>query len=74
MDTPFEFENQKGRVVYIRPVKAEDLPDEIKAQTNGRDELCAIHGANGEVIALAPDRKMALHFARLHEFAPVSLH
>lgn len=74
MNTPFELAGAKARIVYIRTVKAEDLPDEIRAQTNGLDELYAIHGADGQVLGLAPDRRLAFHYARANEFAPVSVH
>jgi hypothetical protein len=62
------------QIVYVRPVKTADLPEEIQAQTQGRDTLYAIHAASGEVLALVPDRRMAFVVARQNEFAPVSVH
>jgi hypothetical protein len=62
------------QIVYVRPVKTADLPEEIQAQSQGRDTLYAIHAASGEVLALVPDRKMAFVVARQNEMAPVSVH
>jgi hypothetical protein len=62
------------RIVYVRPVKTVDLPEEIQAQVAGRDQLYAIHADTGEVLALVPDRAQAFVVARQNEFAPVSVH
>jgi hypothetical protein len=71
----FPADEAKGKpIVYVRGIKTEDLPPEIRAQTNGRDRLYAIHAANGEVLALVGDRDQAFVVARRNEFAPVSVH
>lgn len=62
------------QIVYVRPVKTIDLPQEIQDQSQGRETLYAIHAASGEVLALVPDRRMAFVVARQNEFAPVSVH
>jgi hypothetical protein len=62
------------RIVYVREIRTADLPEEIQAQSQGRDTLYAIHASNGEVLALVPDRRMAFVVARQNEFAPVSVH
>ena len=68
-------ETPGGRqIVYVRPVKTSDLPEEIQAQSEGRDTLYAIHAVSGEVLALVADRRMAFLVARQNEFAPVSVH
>lgn len=62
------------KIVYVRPVKAADLPDEIRTQMGGKQELYAIHNANGERLALVGDRKMAFVLARQNDLAPVTVH
>jgi hypothetical protein len=66
----------EGRqIVYVRPVRTADLPQEIQAQSQGRETLYAIHAAaSGEVLALVPDRALAFVVARQNEMAPVSVH
>lgn len=62
------------RIVYIRPVRADTLPDEIRRQTGGIEELYAIHGPDGERLALVRDRAHAIVLARMNEYEPVSVH
>lgn len=69
------FPEQDGkRIVYVREVKAVDLPEEVRARTGGLDHLYAIHAEGGEVLALVADRDHAFVVARQNEFAPVSVH
>ena len=62
------------RIVYVREVKTADLPDEVRARTGGLDHLYAIHAADGEVLALVPDRTQAFVVARQNAMSPVSVH
>jgi hypothetical protein len=62
------------RIVYVREIKTADLPEEIRAQTAGRDHLYSIHAPSGEVLALVPDRNQAFLVARQNEYSPVSVH
>ncbi len=69
------FPEQDGkRIVYVREVKAADLPEEVRARTGGLDHLYAIHAEGGEVLALVADRDQAFVVARQNELAPVSVH
>ena len=61
------------RIVYVREVKTADLPEEIRAHTT-LDHLYAIHAANGQVLALVPERAQAFIVARQNELSPVSVH
>jgi hypothetical protein len=61
------------RIVYVREVKTADLPEEIRAHTT-LDHLYAIHAANGQVLALVPERAQAFVVARQNELSPVSVH
>lgn len=75
MDTKFDFtDNNADRIVYVRPVLAEDLPDEVRAQIGATKELYAVHNAQGERLALVKDRAMAFALARENDLAPVTVH
>lgn len=75
MDTTFDFGHENGRrIVYVRPVAVADLPDEVREQAQGLTTLYAVHGTDGERLALVADRGMAFYLARQHDMAPVSVH
>ncbi len=73
-DFPSFPEPTDKRIVYVREVKTADLPDAVRARTGGLDHLYAIHGVDGEVLALVPDRRQAFLVARQNEMSPVSVH
>jgi hypothetical protein len=75
MNTKFDFgDSGAERIVYVRPVSVADLPDEIRLQAEGLETLYAVHGANGERLALVADRKLAFALARQNDRTPVSVH
>jgi hypothetical protein len=75
MDTKFEGLPEEGeRIVYIRPVAAGDLPEEIRAQLPGVETIYAVHRPDGERLALVRDRGLAFLLARQNDLAPVSAH
>ena len=75
MNVKHEFSDvQNGNIVYIRRVETNSLPQEIQAQVPGIDSLYAVHGVDGERLALVRDRKLAFMLARQNELAPVSVH
>ena len=75
MDTKFDFTQlDQGRTVYVRPVAAEDLPDDVRAQVGGLKTLYALHNAEGERLALVKDRRLAFALARQNDLAPVTVH
>ena len=75
MNTPFNGLPQDGdRIVYVREVHVEDLPDEVREQVGELEVVYSVHGADGRQLALVADRKLAFHLAREHDFAPVSVH
>ncbi len=69
-DNPFT--DPKGQpIVYVREVSHEELPEELKgAETT----LYALHDADGNRLALAPDRGQAFVLARQNDLSPVSVH
>ena len=63
-----------GNVVYVRRVEMDSLPDEVREQAPGLEALYAVHGIDGERLALVRDRQMAFFLARQNELTPVSVH
>jgi hypothetical protein len=75
MDVKHElFPETEDRIVYVRPVKVTDLPDEIRAALVGTDQVYAVHSTDGERLALVRDRLMAFALARQNDLAPVNVH
>jgi len=79
MDTKYDIDNSinagAGRpIVYVRPVKADDLPDEVRAQLGGQETLYAVHSTKGERLAVVADRKTAFFLARENDMEPVTVH
>ncbi|MCV6597802.1 MAG: DUF1150 domain-containing protein [Mangrovicoccus sp.] len=69
--------NGGDKIVYVRPAVAEDLeglPDELREQAAELGDLQAVHGPDGQRLALVRDRKLAFSLARQHNFSPVSVH
>ncbi len=75
MDVRFEgLPESEDRIVYVREVSVEDLPEEIRPQVGGAKKLYAVHSAEGERLALVRDRNLAFVLARQNDFAPVAVH
>ena len=51
-----------------------ELPEEVREQAVGMEEIYAVHDAAGQRLALVRDRTMAFVLARQNDFAPVSVH
>ncbi|MCR8546784.1 DUF1150 domain-containing protein [Salipiger sp. P9] len=75
MNTKFEFKLPgEDRIVYVRPVAADDLPEDVQGQLGGLKTLYAVHSADGERLALVKDRQLAFVLARQNDLAPVTVH
>lgn len=75
MNEKFDFSPEaSGNTVYIRRVAMDTLPDEIRRQVPDVDALYAVHGIDGERLALVKDRDLAFVLARQNELSPVSVH
>ena len=64
----------EGNIVYIRPVAVRDLPREVRIQVPDLEQLYAVHGPDGERLALVRDRWMAFSLARDNALQPFSVH
>lgn len=75
MDTRYDFGADADRqIVYVRSVKVKDLPEELRQQAAGLEELYAVHAADGERLALVRDRSLAFILARQNDMNPVTVH
>ena len=74
MNTPFDFNQDGRRIVYVKEVNVADLPDEVQAEAGGRQQLYAVHDSEGQQIALVADRRLAFALARQNDLAPVAVH
>jgi hypothetical protein len=62
--------------VYVRPMQARDLADEIKGQIDVQPDtwLYAVHAANGVRVAIVDTRVGAFDGARAYGYEPLSVH
>jgi len=75
MDVKYEaLPDMDERIVYVRPVKAEDLPDDIRPQVEGVERLYAVHNEGGERLAVVRGRRLAFALARQNDLSPVNVH
>ena len=58
-------------IVYVREVTPEELPDALRGAT---ERLYGVHDAEGNRLALAPDRRVAFALARQNDMIPLSVH
>ena len=75
MNTPFTGLSQgKDRIVYVREVMVDDLPDAVREAVGPIETVFSVHGSDGQQLALVADRKLAFFLAREHDYMPVSVH
>ena len=73
MSDPFDKTDAAERIVYIRSVDTDEIPE---ARANGvtADHVYAIHDASGNRLAVLSDRGAAFIVARQNQLTPVSVH
>ena len=69
-DTPFAMKSDKA-IVYVREADRDALPDHLRTAPG---KVFAVHDAEGEVLALTQDRRVAFALARQNDLNPVSVH
>jgi len=74
MDTKFDLEKFGQGIVYVKPILAAELPEEMRERVGDLEELFSVHNADGEQLALVADRKLAFHLARENNMQPVTVH
>ena len=73
MNMKHHFPAVGGNTVYVRRLSLDSLPIEVRAQAPELDTLYAVHGLDGERLALVADRNLAFVLARQNELEPVSV-
>lgn len=68
------FDDQAGRIVYVKPILVADLPEGLREQAGDLTTIFAVHDAMGAQLALVADRKLAFALARQHDMRPVTVH
>ncbi len=58
-------------IVYVREVTPDELPDELRGATA---KFYGVHDAEGNRLALTPDRRVAFALARRNDMVPASVH
>lgn len=61
-------------LVYVRPVSAIELPEEIREKVADAGNLYAVHNSLGQRLALVNGRELAFVLARQNDLAPVNVH
>ena len=75
MDTEHTIKTDEGRpIVYVRPVRTDDLPQDLRDKMEGADTVYAVHSTEGERLALVQERNMAFVLARQNDMEPVTVH
>ncbi|MDO5529836.1 MAG: DUF1150 family protein [Paracoccus sp. (in: a-proteobacteria)] len=75
MNTKYEnLPAMDGNIVYIRRVERDQLPAEVTSQLADLDSVYALHGVDGERLALVTDRRTAFALAAQNELTAVSVH
>jgi hypothetical protein len=70
--TKYPFIEPTGQpIVYIREVAEDELPNELRGSDT---RVFALHDAEGNRLALAPNRRDAFALAKGNDMAPVSVH
>ena len=66
------FIEPNGRpIVYVREVAPENMPNELRGT---EAKLYALHDAEGNQLALTPDRRIAFALAKRNDMRPLSVH
>jgi len=74
MNTPFDFNDETSRIVYVKAVDVSDLPQEVQDEAGTREQLYAVHDSEGLQLALVADRRLAFALARQNDYSPVAVH
>ena len=64
MNTAYEIDSDATRMVYVKAVDVADLPEEVRDQADGLEQLYTVHSEDGQQLALVANRKLAFHLAR----------
>ncbi len=61
-------------IVYLRPVDAADLPEDMVEEAGGADQLWSIHNSDGDQLAFIADLDMAQDLAKQFQYTALAVH
>ena len=64
----------EDRIVYVKPVDVDDLPDEVIEEVGRIDKLWSVHNSVGEQLALIADLDTAAELAREYRYSAMAVH
>ncbi len=74
MNTKFDLSEMGANIVYLKPMMTADLPDELREQAGGLEQIFAVHNGMGEQVAYIADLKFANNLAQENNVRIVTLH
>lgn len=75
MDSNYDLGTDDIRaIVYVRPVRVDDLPAELRGHVGDLTTVYAVHSAQGARLALVGNRELAFALARQNNLDPVTVH
>lgn len=74
MNMKFDLSAFGPDIVYVKPVATSSLPQAVRDQIHGLDQVFAVHDTAGVQLALVADQKLAFALARQHDKVPVTVH
>ena len=64
----------ESNVVYVKSVPVNELPKDVQSQLENETEIFAVHGENGEQVALFTDKNLAFSLAEEYHFQAHNVH
>lgn len=71
MSRPAEFHPAANAIVYVREADRSQLPQQLR---DAPGKIFSVHDANGNALAIAPNRAQAFALAARNNLVPVSVH
>ena len=74
MSELFEQLGLTSNVVYVKSISPTELPSDMRDDLEDDAELFAVHGENGEQVAIFTDKSLAFSLAEEYRFQAHSVH
>ena len=69
-----DLKNLGQQFIYLKPVSAAELPEELRQEAGDIEIVFSVHNTEGEQVALVADKRVADALARQNELEVVALH
>ena len=74
MDTKVNFDVMGQNIVYVKPVLAADLPDDMQEQVGDLKTVYSVHDKDGAQVAIVANKRLAFHLAAENNLHAVTVH